>query len=103
MKVIVASEILAVPEEHLEDVIHVIRRGLQSTKKALDKAVVEQLTKWCDEKEAYLERLRISGENKDRTRIPWMEGLRAPTQRPHDAHCELPEDEHPICPGVPEI
>lgn len=52
-----ASEILSVPEEHLEDVIYVIRRGLQSTKKGIDKKVFEQLTKWCDEEEEYLKRL----------------------------------------------
>lgn len=52
-----ASETLSVPEEHLGDVIHVIRRGLQSTKKSIDKEVYEQLTKWCDEEEEYLKRL----------------------------------------------
>jgi len=52
-----ASETLTVPEEHLEDVIYVIRRGLASTKKAIHKDVVEQLTKWCDEEEEYLKRL----------------------------------------------
>lgn len=51
-----AKEILAVPEEHLEDVIYVIRRGLSSTKKGIDKEVYEMLTKWCDEEEAYLTR-----------------------------------------------
>lgn len=51
-----AKEILAVPEEHLEDVIYVIRRGLQSTKKSIDKEVYEQLKKWCDEEEEYLKR-----------------------------------------------
>ena len=50
------SEVLSVPEEHLRDVIKVIRRGLASTKKAIDKEVVKQLTKWCDEEE-YLDRL----------------------------------------------
>lgn len=49
---------LAVLEEHLEDVIHVIRRGLQFAKKSVDPSVVEQLTKWCDDEEAYLQRLR---------------------------------------------
>jgi len=44
-----ASEILSIPEEHLKDVIHVIRRGLATTRKVVDKSVVEQLTKWCDE------------------------------------------------------
>jgi hypothetical protein len=53
-----ASEVLAVPEEHLEDVIHVIRRGLASTKKSIHKDVLKQLTKWCDEEEEYLQRLK---------------------------------------------
>ena len=52
-----ASEILSVPEEHLEDVIYVIRRGLQFTKKGIHKDVLRQLTKWCDEEEEYLKRL----------------------------------------------
>jgi hypothetical protein len=52
-----ASETLSVPEEHLEDVIYVIRRGLLSTKKAIHKDVLKQLTKWCDEEEEYLRRL----------------------------------------------
>jgi hypothetical protein len=53
-----ASEVLSVPEEHLEDVIYVIRRGLASTKKGIDKAVFEQLTKWCDEEAEYLKRMK---------------------------------------------
>lgn len=53
-----ASEILSVPEEHLEDVIYVIRRGLASTKRSIDKSVFDQLTKWCDEEEEYLKRLK---------------------------------------------
>jgi hypothetical protein len=53
-----AKEILAVPEQHLEDVIYVIRRGLQSTKKGISKEVVEQLTKWCDDEEEYLKVLQ---------------------------------------------
>lgn len=51
-----ASEILAVPEEHLEDVIYVIRRGLLSTKKGIDREVFEMLTKWCDDNDKYLKR-----------------------------------------------
>jgi hypothetical protein len=53
-----ASEVLAVPEEHLGDVIYVIRRGLMSTKKGIDKEVFEMLTKWCDEEEEYLKRFK---------------------------------------------
>lgn len=52
-----ASEVLSVPEEHLADVIYVIRRGLLSTKKGIDKEVFQMLTKWCDEEEEYLKRL----------------------------------------------
>lgn len=52
-----ASEILSVPEEHLEDVIRVIRRGLEFTKKSIHKDVCKQLKKWCDEEEEYLKRL----------------------------------------------
>lgn len=59
-----ASEILSVPEEHLEGVVYVIRRGLEATKRnahpnvAIDRMVIEQLTKWCEEEEDYLRRLR---------------------------------------------
>ena len=53
-----ASEILTVPEEHLEDVIYVIRRGLMSTKKSIHKDVLNRLTKWCDEEEEYLKRIK---------------------------------------------
>jgi hypothetical protein len=53
-----ASETLVVSEEHLEDVVYVIRRGLLFTQRAVDLSVVEQLTKWCDDQEAYLLRLK---------------------------------------------
>lgn len=53
-----ASEILSVPEEHLAEVIYVIRRGLLSTKKSLAQEVLVMLTKWCDEEEEYLKRLK---------------------------------------------
>lgn len=51
-----AKEILAIPEHHLEDVIHVIRRGLKFTK--IDDAVRENLTIWCDKEEKYLATLQ---------------------------------------------
>ena len=54
----VASETLHVPEEHLEDVIYVIRRGLKFAKKSTDPEVVRALTEWCDDEEKYLERLK---------------------------------------------
>lgn len=55
-----ASEILAVPEEHLADVIRVIRAGLDVygfEPEYLHPDVVEQLKKWCDEEEEYLKEL----------------------------------------------
>jgi hypothetical protein len=54
----VAKETLHIPEEHLEDVIHVIRRGLQFTEKGIDKDVFEALTQWCNDEEEYLEHLK---------------------------------------------
>lgn len=56
-----AKEILAVPEQYLGDVIKVIRTGLlfmAQVEQPPDSALVEQLTKWCDEKEAYLRSMR---------------------------------------------
>lgn len=47
-----ASEILAVPEEYLEEVIKVIRTGLKHTK--VSRSVKSNLTKWCNEEEQYL-------------------------------------------------
>jgi hypothetical protein len=51
-----ASEILAVPEEHLGEVIDVIRAGLKSKRK-LTPSVRKELNKWCNEGEEYLCRL----------------------------------------------
>lgn len=48
-----ATEILSIPEEHLQDVIHVIRFGLIYAP-AVNPDVYKQLTKWCAEEEAYL-------------------------------------------------
>jgi hypothetical protein len=50
-----ASELLTVPEEHMRDVIKVIRTGLSHTK-TVRKEVRDQLTKWCREEELYLNR-----------------------------------------------
>ena len=46
-----ASEILAVPEDHLEEVIYIIRRGLAMTKNdhKVEKETWELLQKWCDQ------------------------------------------------------
>jgi hypothetical protein len=52
----VASEILAVPEQHLAEVIEVIRTGLGMIDTFISSEVREQLTKWCDEESAYLDR-----------------------------------------------
>ncbi len=51
-----ASETLSVPEEHLEEVIKVIRAGLKAVR--VKREVSQQLKKWCDEEEEYVERLR---------------------------------------------
>ena len=51
-----AKEILAVPEEHLEEVILVLRTGLKTAK--VSKEVHERLSRWCDEEEKYIERLK---------------------------------------------
>lgn len=48
-----ASEVLAVPEEHLGDVIKVIRRGLDASPEVAPE-VREQLTKWADEEAEYI-------------------------------------------------
>jgi hypothetical protein len=47
-----ASEILSVPEEHLLEVIAIIRAGLAN--KACSAEVRERLTEWCDEEEEYI-------------------------------------------------
>jgi hypothetical protein len=51
-----ASEILAVPEDYLAEVIRVIRSGLVHERK-LSRETRQQLKKWCNEEEAYLKRL----------------------------------------------
>lgn len=52
-----ASEILSIPEDYLEEVIDIIRVGLRECE-PVNLKVKQQLTKWCDEEQAYLERLR---------------------------------------------
>ena len=47
------TEQLNVPEEHLLEVIAIIRRGLRASRKVTP-VVREQLTKWCDEEEQYM-------------------------------------------------
>jgi len=48
-----ATEILSVPEEHLQEVIDIIRAGLHK-KKDVTPEVFERLIEWCDEEEQYL-------------------------------------------------
>lgn len=50
-----ASEVLAVPEEYLQEVINVIRAGLKTTKVSGDTKY--NLKKWCNEEEEYLKEL----------------------------------------------
>ncbi len=47
-------EVLSVPEEHLAEVIGVIRAGLESVEVSAE--VLERLTEWCSEEEAYITR-----------------------------------------------
>ena len=48
-----ATEILAVPEDNLEEVIRIIREGLKHAKK-VSRDTRYNLKKWCNEEEAYL-------------------------------------------------
>jgi mannose/cellobiose epimerase-like protein (N-acyl-D-glucosamine 2-epimerase family) len=48
------TEALYVPEEHLREVIEIIRTGLKAKKK-VSREVKKQLTKWCNEEEEYLD------------------------------------------------
>lgn len=58
-----ASEVLTVPEEHLADVIKIIRSGLTHNRdRTIDNEVCHQLKKWCNEEEEYLSRLNADDE-----------------------------------------
>lgn len=48
-----ASEILAIPEEQLQEVITVIRNGLTITSNLNEKTII-RLTEWCDGEEKFL-------------------------------------------------
>lgn len=48
------NETLHVPEEHLLNVIKVIRAGLSDKKVRVPREVRQQLKKWCDEEEKYI-------------------------------------------------
>ena len=55
------KEILAIPEQHLQEVIDIIRAGIFSIGVlAVSQEVKDALFQWCDEEEEYLSRL--SGE-----------------------------------------
>lgn len=51
------SEILAIPDEALEDVIYIIRAGLACSFD-IDNNVYQNLDKWCCEMEVYLQELK---------------------------------------------
>ena len=40
-----------IPEEHLGDVIFILRLGIQECNNLVEKEVCQQLLKWCDEME----------------------------------------------------
>lgn len=48
-----ATEILTVPENHLLEVICVIRKGIEASPK-ISPVVREQLMKWCTDEEKYM-------------------------------------------------
>lgn len=52
-----AKEILAIPEEHLAEVIKVIREGLKHLPEISDETRT-QLSRWCHEEENYLSEWR---------------------------------------------
>ena len=54
-----ASEVLAIPEEHVLEVVAVIREGLCAI--SVDDEVYERLTEWCDREENYM--LNVVGRN----------------------------------------
>ena len=56
-----ASEILAVPEKHLADVIKIIRAGLKTISHTVHKEVNNQLHQWCLDEEEYLNRINKHG------------------------------------------
>lgn len=49
------SEILAVPDENLRFVIHIIRLGLRYSTVKTEEYARRNLLNWCDEMEKYLE------------------------------------------------
>jgi len=51
-----ASEILAVPEEHLREVIAVIRTGLKASR-GISRDTRMHLKEWCLDEEEYMDRL----------------------------------------------
>ncbi len=54
------KEVLAIPEENLEEVIMIIRAGLNTLKASerISKDTETNLEKWCKEEEEYLKKLQ---------------------------------------------
>lgn len=52
-----ASETLVVPEDYLQDVIAVILAGLEVKGEDVPPSVVENLKRWCQEEQEYLDEL----------------------------------------------
>jgi hypothetical protein len=55
-----ASEVLSIPEEHLGEVIKVIRAGLAHAE--VSEAAEDALVDWCDDTERYLREMAEEGE-----------------------------------------
>jgi hypothetical protein len=53
-----AKEILAIPEDYLQEVIDIIQCGMAHMKDKLSDGVIENLTRWCQEEQDYLRRLQ---------------------------------------------
>lgn len=61
-----ASEVLAIPEEHLADFVLVLREGLTASGIA-EGSLTEHLDQWCDEVEEYLAGMSDDDDDDDET------------------------------------
>lgn len=52
-----ASEILIIPEDYLDEVVSIIRCGLADTPR-VRRIVRKNLTSWCDKMDEYLKQLK---------------------------------------------
>jgi len=50
----IATEILSVPEDNLEETIKIIRSGLKLEWKSISEETKDNLIRWCDEEEEYI-------------------------------------------------